>query len=141
MARSMPTEAVAHLPEGIVHLGEESWATVESARKLLEQGVTVSLIGIGTSMEPMIPDGTRMILEPVKRNYKPKKGEVVLARIPYLVEDAETKEHVKVYGYVMHLIYLVRFDGQKVLIGDNHGNINGWALKKDIFGVYVGAIE
>lgn len=137
----MTTEAVTHLPEGIVHLGEESWSTVEAARKLLEQGVPVSLVGIGQSMEPMIPDGTRMILEPVRKGYKPKKGDVVLARIPYAYKDADTGELVNTYGYVMHMVYIVRFDGQKVLIGDNHGYVNGWAQRKDIYGRYVGAIE
>lgn len=135
------TKSRTDLPEGIVHLGEESWSTVEAARKLLEQGVPVSIVGIGQSMEPMIPDGTRMILEPVKRSYKPKKGDVVLAAIPWWYKDEESGETVKVYGYVMHMIYVVRFDGQRVLIGDNHGHINGWARRKDVFGLYVGAIE
>lgn len=135
------TKSRTDLPEGIVHLGEESWATVEAARKLLEQGIPVSIIGMGQSMEPMIPDGTRMILEPVTRNFKPKKGDVLLARIPYYIKDADTDELTQVYGYVMHMVYVVHHSGRKVLIGDNHGTVNGWALKKDIFGHYIGAIE
>lgn len=116
-----------YLPHGMLHLGDESWATCIRAHKALLNGTTVTFVGIGQSMHPFIPNGTRCIIAPVTDETKLEKGMAVFCKIGQ--------------GYLLHKIRAFRHGGRLVLIGNNHGHIDGWTARKNVFGVYTGAVE
>lgn len=80
----------------------------------LEQGETIISREPGNSMVPLIYSREPVILEPVKDWSGFKKGDIA---------------YVKIHGnYYTHLVYGV--DSEKgLLIGNNHGYVQGWSKK------------
>jgi len=92
-----------------------SWATF--AIEALQRGETVQIRPRGHSMRGRVNDGDRVTLEPCV----PASlcvGDIVLVRV-----------HGTDY---LHLIKAI--DGERFLIGNNRGRVNGWVGKNGIFG-------
>ena len=86
----------------------------------LKAGETCKVTGYGNSMVPILKSGQSVICTPVKDETVLNKRDIVLC---------------KVNGrYYLHLIHAVRND-KTYLIGNNHGHMNGWVSKNNIFGV------
>lgn len=95
-----------------------SWAL--HAIQALKQGQTVTITPQGSSMEPKISSGDKVMLAPFNpENFK--RGDIVLARV-------NGRDY-------LHLIKGVK-KGQ-VLIGNNKGHINGWTSVDNVFGIAV----
>ena len=92
--------------------------TVRGAIEPLLAGKTVEVRGIGNSMTPLITSGEVVLVAPLAADEHPVKGDVVLARV-----------RGQVY---LHLVHAVR--GEMIQIGNNHGHINGWTARSNIFG-------
>lgn len=91
----------------------------------LRAGETVAVRGHGNSMVPLIKNGETVRLAPLAADAELHKGDVVLA---------------KVHGHV----YLHRVKGIKpgqVLIGNNHGGLNGWTARDQVVGKLVARID
>lgn len=83
----------------------------------LRRGETVKLRPHGNSMTPRIKNGALCTIAPIK------------------VEDIQVGDAVlcKVHGNrYLHLVKAIR--GDQVQIGNNHGRINGWTSKTNVFG-------
>ncbi len=91
-----------------------SWATNHIMK--LDKGQTVSFRPRGNSMTPRINSGDLVTVSPDIS--KLEKGDVVLC---------------KIRGYVLlHLISAIK--GDQYQISNNHGHVNGWVSKKNIYG-------
>lgn len=98
-----------------------SWAL--HAREALQRGETVTMRPRGNSMQPKIYSGQLVTVQPCASDAL-KVGDIVL---------------VRVHGYdYLHLIKAIQ--GERFLIGNNRGRINGWVNKQAIYGV-VTAVE
>lgn len=79
----------------------------------------------GNSMRPRVLDGQEVTLFPcsscIPKPFVPKPGDVVLARV-----------RGRVY---LHLVKALGPRG--VLIGNNHGGVNGWTSLSNVYGVMV----
>lgn len=94
------------------------WA--RHAIEALRRGETVTVQPRGDSMAPRVNDGDRVTLAPVDpRALRP--GDIVLVR----VERSD----------FLHLVMEV--DGERWLIGNNRGGINGWVDADAIHGIAV----
>jgi hypothetical protein len=91
------------------------WATNHIAR--LQAGETVSFRPRGNSMSPRIRSGQLCTVQPVEPTTI-EIGDVVLCR----VRGAE----------YLHLVKAI--DGQRLLIGNNRGHLNGWIGPNAVFG-------
>jgi hypothetical protein len=91
------------------------WASGHIAR--LKSGETVSFRPRGNSMSPKIESGQLCTVEPVDASAV-KAGEIVLCRV-------KGREY-------LHLVKAIR--GQRFLIGNNRGGLNGWIGPSSIFG-------
>lgn len=95
-----------------------TWA--KYAIESLKSGETVTINPVGNSMSPKINSRDSVTIEPVgERDLK--KGDIVLARV-------NGKDY-------LHLIQGI--GKKKFLIGNNHGHVNGWTVRKNIHGVAV----
>lgn len=94
------------------------WASGAIAR--LRQGETVSLRPRGHSMAGKVEDGDLVTLEPVGAR-ELRAGDIVLVRV-------REREY-------LHLIKAVQ--GDRYLIGNNRGGINGWVGRQAIVGVAI----
>jgi hypothetical protein len=94
------------------------WATGHIQK--LQAGETVSFRPRGHSMSGKISSGDLCTVAPVDDDTKLSVGDIVLCK-------------VKGNEY-LHLIKAVVLD-YKFQIGNNRGGINGWTLRKNIFGV------
>ncbi len=74
----------------------------------------------GTSMEPLIPSGSRLVLEPVERELL-EPGDVVVAR----VGDAT----------MVHLVTEVDRANRRVEIAGTTGPANGWTPFERVYGI------
>lgn len=92
-----------------------SW--VSEAIESLRSGQQVVVRPRGGSMRGRIEDGQAVTLAPVDPR-DVKAGDIVLVR---------WKGNV-----LLHLVKEV--DGERLLIGNNIGKINGWALRTDVLG-------
>jgi cell wall-associated NlpC family hydrolase len=92
-----------------------SWATPYVAR--LVRGETVTLRPRGQSMAPLIKTGQEVTVRPVASD-ELQAGDLVLCRVRG--------------QYYLHLIKAVQ--GNRYLIGNNRGHINGWVSRPAIFG-------
>lgn len=90
----------------------------DAAWRLATESKPLCIKVVGNSMAPKIRSGELIWLEPVGREGKIEKGDIVLA-------------HVSGRFYV-HLVSGVR-DG-KVQISNNHGRINGWTSRARVYG-------
>ena len=97
--------------------GYENHATAER----LMAGETCKVTGIGNSMTPILKSRQPVIVEPVTAETKLEKRDIVLC---------------KVHGhFYLHLIHGIR--GDMFLIGNNHGHMNGWTNRSNVFGKVV----
>lgn len=84
---------------------------------MLRAGKSTTVVPHGNSMTPRIRSGQTVSLIPVTAPLE--KGNVVL---------------VKVRGRV-YLHRILACDGDRVLIGNNHGGINGWVTADSVYGL------
>ena len=91
------------------------WAT--SLIEQLKQGLVVKTRPRGNSMSGKIDSGQLVTIAPVSKPLQ--KGDIVLCK----VNGSE----------YLHLVKAI--DGERYLIGNNHGRINGWT--KSVFGIVV----
>ncbi len=98
-----------------------SWATF--AIEALRRGETVKIKPRGHSMRGKVNDGDTVTVAPADPA-KLAVGDIVLV-------------HVKGHDY-LHLIKAI--NGQRFLIGNNRGGINGWVGHNCIYGIAV-AVE
>lgn len=89
-----------------------------SAEKL-RNGETGIITGVGNSMTPIIRNGQRCIVEPVTIDTEINKNDVVFVRV----------------GGNYYLHKMVAIKGLRYQIGNNHGKINGWVGKENIYGI------
>lgn len=97
---------------------------LKSKQERLESGETIVTSEKGNSMTPLIKSGQKHVLEPVKDIKDIKPGDIVYCRVrgsfyTHLVKAADSKKGV--------------------LIGNNHGGINGWTKK--VFGKVIKILE
>jgi hypothetical protein len=91
-----------------------SWA--KYAIEALQRGETVKVKPRGNSMKPRVNSGDEVTLEPIKEL---NTDNIVL---------------VKVRGrHYLHMIKAI--DGDRYLIGNNKGHINGWVNRNAIYGL------
>ena len=93
-----------------------SWAT--HAIQALQAGKTVQVRPRGHSMRGKVNDGDLVTLTPCAPESL-RAGDIVLVR-------------VRGTDY-LHLIKAI--DGERYLIGNNRGGVNGWVWRSAIFGV------
>lgn len=93
----------------------------ESAKKL-DNGLTGKIIGIGNSMTPHLKSRQAVICVPVKDDTKLEKRDIVLCKV---------KGH-----HYLHLIHAIKND-KEFLIGNNHGHMNGWIGRNQVYGKVV----
>lgn len=90
---------------------------IQHALDGLARGETVSIRPHGGSMRPKIESGELVQLEPVDPD-DVSVGDIVL---------------VKVRGTIyLHLVKAA--ESHRVLIGNNHGGINGWTPRRKVYG-------
>jgi SOS-response transcriptional repressor LexA len=95
------------------------WATKHIEE--LRLGKRVRCRPKGNSMVPKIGSGDLVIIDPLKKTQNPEVGDIVLC---------------KVKGQqFLHLITAIR--GDQYQISNNHGFINGWCGRAQIFGKVV----
>jgi phage repressor protein C with HTH and peptisase S24 domain len=96
-----------------------SWADPHIAR--LGRGESAQFRPHGNSMTPRIRSGQLVTVSPFTRD--PEVGDAVLCRVRGTV-------------YV-HLIKAIQGHGERrrYLIGNNHGGVNGWTPRAQIFGL------
>jgi hypothetical protein len=96
-----------------------SWANTAIAE--LGNGRSVCVRPRGHSMRPRIESGAACTLSPLATDTALSTGDVVLC---------------KVQGtHYLHLIKAVQ--GERYLIGNNRGGVNGWIGRSGIYGVLV----
>ncbi len=84
----------------------------------LMAGEICKVTGIGNSMTPILKSRQSVICEPVKEDTVLKKRDIVLCKV-----------NGRCY---LHLIHAVKEDS--FLIGNNHGHMNGWTPRRNVFG-------
>ena len=92
------------------------WASAAIER--LRQGHVVTLYPHGHSMTGRVNDGDLVTVEPIG-DRELQVGDIVLVRI-----------HGREY---LHLIKAIQ--GDRYLIGNNRGGINGWAGRQSVAGI------
>ena len=85
----------------------------------LINGETCKVTGIGNSMTPILKSRQAVICEPVTEDTILNKKDIVLCKV---------NGH-----YYLHLIHAIGPDG-RCLIGNNHGHMNGWTSRNQIYG-------
>ena len=85
----------------------------------LQAGEVCKITGIGNSMTPILKSRQPVICIPVTEETILNKRDIVLCKV---------KGH-----YYLHLIHAIKNDSQ-YLIGNNHGRMNGWISKHQIYG-------
>jgi len=90
----------------------------------LKSGATVKYREKGNSMTPIIKSRQPVIAAPIKDLCDLAKDMIVFCKV---------KGH-----YYTHKVYAVDKEKKRVLIGNNHGHINGWT--KQVYGKII-AIE
>mgnify|MGYP000197629028 FL=1 len=91
-----------------------------SAEKLLagEEGI---IVGYGQSMTPILKSGQPVKVIPVTPDVELKKNDIVFC---------------KVAGhYYLHKITSIK--GSQYQISNNHGHVNGWVNRRNIYGKVV----
>lgn len=92
------------------------WASRHIAALLA--GQTVHFRPRGHSMTGRVADGQRVTVAPISEWSSVKAGDVVLC---------------KVHGVeYLHLVKAV--EKHRALISNNHGKVNGWTAKRNVFG-------
>lgn len=94
-----------------------SWAT--HAIESLKKGETVRIRPRGNSMSGKIESGDLVTIEPLTQS--PEKGDIVLCRVSG--------------SDYLHLVKAV--SGDRFLIGNNRGKLNGWTGRGSVYGKVV----
>ena len=89
-----------------------------SADHLLN-GETIVIYGFGNSMTPILKSGQPVLVEPINYQTKLKKNDIVFCRVGGY--------------YYLHKILAIR-NNMSFQIGNNHGFVNGWISRNQIFG-------
>ena len=89
-----------------------------SADHLLN-GETIVIYGFGNSMTPILKNGQPVLVEPVNYQTKLRKNDIVFCRVCGY--------------YYLHKILAIR-NNTTFQIGNNHGHINGWISRNQIYG-------
>lgn len=90
----------------------------EFSAKKLQLGESGIITGCGNSMTPILRNGQRVFVEPVDIMTNLEKDDIVFC---------------KVGGhYYLHKIISVK--GRRYQIGNNHGKVNGWVGRENIYG-------
>lgn len=92
-----------------------SWAT--QLIKDLQEGKTVQFRPRGNSMTGRVASGQHATVQPLDRD--PQKGDVVLCKVRG--------------NQYLHLVSAAR--GDQFQISNNHGHINGWTSRKNVYGL------
>jgi hypothetical protein len=95
--------------------------SLRGAVEQLRRGETVLARGLGHSMTPLIVSGEIVTLIPVELDSELHKGDIVLAQV-----------NGRLY---LHLIRALAQD--EVLIANNHGRVNGWTARTNVYGLRV----
>ena len=90
------------------------------AAEHLRNGEICKLTGIGNSMTPILKSRQPVIVVPVTESTELRKRDIVFCKV---------NGH-----YYLHLIHSIR-NNSYFLIGNNHGHMNGWVSKANIYGV------
>lgn len=99
--------------------GKEDRATAEK----LKSGETCWVLGIGNSMTPVLKSHQPVICAPVTDETVIEKKDIVLAK---------ARGH-----YYLHFVHGIKGNGEEFLIGNNHGHMNGWVSRNNVFGKVV----
>ncbi|HVI42693.1 MAG TPA: hypothetical protein VM577_18795 [Anaerovoracaceae bacterium] len=92
------------------------WAT--KAIEDLQAGKQAVIHPKGNSMQPKVVSGAEVTLEPVTDPNTLVKGDIVLVSVARNI--------------YLHLVTAV--DKNRVQISNNKGHVNGWVMKKDVYG-------
>ena len=84
----------------------------------LRAGETVSFREGGNSMTPRIKSRQKCTYEPITQDTRIAKGDIVYCRVRS--------------SYFTHLVTGIK--GDQFQISNNHGHVNGWITREDIFG-------
>lgn len=95
-----------------------SWA--DSAIVALRGGFHAKVRPTGNSMTPRIKSGEIVRLVP-SEGVELKRKDVVLCSV----------------GSRVYLHKIIAIQGDRVLIGNNHGHVNGWTTRDKIYGIAV----
>lgn len=95
--------------------GNENRYTVEH----LLAGERVICVGVGNSMTPILKSRQEVVLDPVTPETELHKKDIVLTKVRG--------------NHYLHLIHAIQ--GDRYLIGNNHGHMNGWVRKDKIYGL------
>lgn len=85
----------------------------------LMNGETITIIGFGQSMTPILKSGQSVIVKPLD-DYILKKNDIVFCKV---------NGH-----YYLHKISAIK-NNNSYQISNNHGHVNGWVSKNSIYGV------
>jgi phage repressor protein C with HTH and peptisase S24 domain len=101
-------------------MNRETIYTERGAITPLQNGKAVWVRGVGNSMTPILKSKDIVFVEPVTDDMRLEKGDIVL---------------VKVHGNVyLHKITAVKGQ-QEFQISNNHGHVNGWAPRRQVYGI------
>jgi len=93
-----------------------------TANKLKEEEMKLEVTGVGNSMTPILKSRQSVIVSSFKSDVEDiKKNDIVFCKV---------NGH-----FYLHKVYAI--NGDQYQIGNNHGHINGWTNKKNIFGKVV----
>ena len=96
-------------------VGKENAISMEH----LYNGETVTIIGFGQSMTPVLKSGQPAIVEPITDDTLLSKGDIVFAKVNG--------------NFYLHKISAIR--GNKTYqISNNHDHVNGWVSRNKIYG-------
>lgn len=95
------------------------WAT--HAIEELKKGQIITIRPRGNSMNGLISSGSLVEIRPVQEDDVISKNDIVLCKV-------NGKDY-------LHLVTATKGRTQ-YQIGNNHGRINGWISRKNIFGIY-----
>lgn len=103
--------------------GGENKATAD----LLKGGQACKVIGVGNSMMPILKSRQPVIVSPVTDETEIGEKDIVFCKV---------RGH-----YYVHLVHKVKKNGEMFLIGNNHGHMNGWTSRANIFGKVTEILE
>ena len=92
------------------------WAS--QAIEDLKAGKQTTIYPKGNSMQPRIESGAEVILEPIADPESLQKGDVVLVSM----------------GRDIYLHLVSAVEKNRVQISNNKGRVNGWIMKKNVYG-------
>lgn len=86
----------------------------------MKKGKIGKLIGIGNSMTPILKSKQPVLCVPISDDLMLKKNDIVFCKVRG--------------NHYLHKIHGIRGNNEQFLIGNNHGHMNGWINRNNIFG-------